>query len=434
MASCAGFLLAALCACPAAAQTDQQLQQAIALQAQGQSEAAYRLLAPQADARAGQPDFDYLLGLTAADTGRYAEAITALQRVLAVQPSNAQARAEIARVYALAGDIDTARAEFDTVNSDPTVPDPVRQRLGRLVRDYDRRIGGGGDDVTGFVDGEAGYDRNINSATGLSSITLPIFAFLGPATLTGPATRMHDGYYQLQAGLSGSTGVSRQDRIYASLLGSWRDNFESNLFDQAGVTGTGGISHAFANTDIVSLSGQVQRFWLGRSGYRTSIGGIAQYTTRLSEGRALSAQIQYYRFDYDRNPLRDADRYAATLTYADRTSFAALGGGLERTVRSGARNLGYWFAALQAGTERPLASNLALLAGGSVEHRDYQGTETLFLKGRADTQLDATLGLRVALGGGVSLRPRVTYTRNFSNIQLYDYSRVTGSAGIRFEF
>lgn len=434
MVSCVVLVLVTASASPAAAQADPRIQQAMALQAEGKSEAAYRLLAPEADAHAGRPDFDYLLGLTAADTGRYADAITALQRVLAVQPDNAQARAEIARVYALAGDIDTARAEFDTVNSDPTVPDPVRQRLGRLVRDYDKRIHGGDDDVTGFVDGEAGYDGNVNTATGLSSITLPIFAFLGPAALTGPATRMHDGYYQLQAGLSGSTGVSRQDRIYASVLGSWRDNFQSDLFDQAGVTGTAGISHALANTDVFSLSGQAQRFWLGRSGYRTSIGGIAQYTTRLAGGRAVSAQVQYYRFNYDNNPLRDANRYAATLTYADRTSFAALGGGTERTVRSGARNLGYWFAALQAGTEHPIAANVALLAGGSVEHRDYLGTEPLFLKGRVDTQLDATLGLRVALGSGVSLRPRVTLTRNFSNIELYDYTRVTGSAGIRFEF
>ena len=41
---------------------------------------------------------------------------------------------------------------------------------------------------------ELGYDGNINTATGLSSITLPLFSFLGPAALTGPATRMDDGY------------------------------------------------------------------------------------------------------------------------------------------------------------------------------------------------------------------------------------------------
>lgn len=430
------LVAAAACtfAVTAVAQTDTLTEQAMALQVQGKSEQAYKLLEPQAGARAGDPDFDYVLGLAAADSGRFAEAIAALQRVLAVQPNNSQARAEIARVYALAGDIDTARAEFDTVNNDPTVPDPVRQRLGKLVRDYDKQISGGGSDLTGFADAEAGYDSNINTATGLSSITLPIFAFLGPATLTGPATRMDDGYYQLQAGLSGSTAVSRQTRAYASALGSWRDNFDSDLFDQAGVTGTTGLSHSFANQDVASLSGQVQRFWLDRTGYRTSLGAIAQYTTRLSKGSALSGQIQYFRSNYDNDPFRDANRYAGTITYANRTSFIGVGGGVEETVRGAARNLGYWFAAGQAGSELALNERLTLLAGASAEHRDYHGTEILFLKSRADTQIDASLSLRIKLAEGLALRPRVTFTRNFSNIDLYDYSRVTGSAGIRFEF
>jgi len=421
-------------AVPAMAQSDSLTSDAMALQAQGKSDEAYRLLAPQTGARAGDPDFDYVLGLAAADSGHFAEAIAALQRVLAVQPDNMQARAEIARVYALAGDIDTARAEFNTVNNDPTVPDPVRQRIGKLVRDYDRQIAGGGSDVTGFADAEIGYDSNVNTATGLSAITLPVFAFLGPAALTGPATRMDDGYYQFQAGLSGSTGVSRQTRLYASALGSWRDNFESDLFDQAGLTATAGASHILANQDVVSLSGQVQRFWLDRTGYRTSSGAIAQYTKRLSAGSALSGQIQYFRSNYDHDPLRDSNRYAGAITYADRTTFASLGGGVEETVRSGARNLGYWFVAGQAGSEVPIGADLALAAGASVEHRGYRGPEPLFLKARDDTQLDASLSLRIKLADGIALRPRVTFTRNFSNIALYDYSRVTGSAGIRFEF
>lgn len=418
---------------PAMAQ-DATITQALALQGKGQSEAAYQMLAPLGDTRAGDPDYDYVLGIAAADTGRFGEAISALQRVIAVQPQNSAARAELARVYGLAGDVDTARAQFDTVLDDPTTPDPVRQRISRLVRDYDQRIRGGKDEVTGFVDAEIGYDGNVNTATGLTSITLPVFAFLGPAALTGAATRMDDGYYQAQAGLSGSTAASRQDRLYASVLGSWRDNFASDLFDQAAVTGSAGASHGFANGDAASLSAQVQRFWLDRTGYRTSAGAVAQYTTRLSRGSALSAQAQYFRLNYDNDPARDANRYAVTLTYANRTTFMGVGAGAEATVRRTARNLGYWFAAAQAGTETPVANNVAVLAGASVEHRDYRGIEPLFLKSRTDTQVDLSAGIRIALGGGLSLRPRVTYTRNFSNIALYDYSRVTGSAAIRFEF
>jgi hypothetical protein len=111
-----------------------------------------------------------------------------------------------------------------------------------------------------------------------------------------------------------------------------------------------------------------------------------------------------------------------------------LGGGREHTLRSGARQLGYRFLAFQGATELPLTPKLALVSGVSIERRDYRGTDPLFLRGRDDTQLDATLGVRLALTKGVSVRPRVTLTRNYSDIALNDYSRITASAGLRIEF
>lgn len=50
------------------------------------------------------------------------------------EPDPAAARAELARAYALAGDIDTAREQFATVVDDPSLPDPVRQRFTGFVR------------------------------------------------------------------------------------------------------------------------------------------------------------------------------------------------------------------------------------------------------------------------------------------------------------
>src|SRR3546814_15830859 len=108
--------------------------------------------------RAGDPDFDYIYGLAAADSGKPAEAIIAFQRVLAVQPDNALARAELARAHALAGDIDTARAHFDPVVQDPSLPDPVRQRFDRLVLTFANQIPGGGTQLYSLPDASHGWD------------------------------------------------------------------------------------------------------------------------------------------------------------------------------------------------------------------------------------------------------------------------------------
>ena len=401
---------------------------------QASLEQRYQELASEERTRAGDPEYDYLLGMAAADSGHLGEALIAFQRVLAKQPNNAQARAEYARVFALAGDVDTAKREFDTVSADPTIPDPVRNRFGRLVRGFDSQIAGGGSSVTGFIDAEGGYDSNINTATNATSITLPVFAFLGPATLNGAARNMSDGFYQLQGGISGSTGLSRQTRAYISSLVNWRDNAGSRAFDQAAVTGTLGVVHSLHNGDAISLSGQVQKFWLGHAGYRTSYGAVAQYTKRLGSNRALAISGQYVGLSYDNNGIIDANRFGGAITLSGKNVYLGLGGGKEQTRQPATDHLSHLFLSAQAGTEYPLNNRMALLAGASVEHRKHDAPDPLFLAERKDTQIDGTLGLRYALGKGLSLRPRVTYTRNFSNIALNDYERVTASVAVRFEF
>ena len=76
---------------------------------------AFQLLEPHEQARAGDPAYDYLLGIAAIDSGELTRGVFALERVLAVNPNHAQARAEIARAYFLMGENKVARQEFEQV-------------------------------------------------------------------------------------------------------------------------------------------------------------------------------------------------------------------------------------------------------------------------------------------------------------------------------
>jgi len=433
LAFAAAFVAMVLCA-PAAAAVDSVVTQAIALQSRGDAAGAFALLAPMEGSRAGDADFDYALGLAAADSGRIGIAIRALQRVIAVQPENAQARAEIARVYALAGDAASASAAFDTVVADPTVPDPVRQRIDGLIKRLDRTARGRTRSLSAFADLEGGYDSNVNAATSATTITLPAFAFLGPATLGGGATRVGAEFVQAQAGVSATGGLTRQTGVYGSILGLWRDALDGGQFDQAALTGTAGLTHSFLNRDVISLSGQVQGFWLARDPFRTSYAAIGQYTHRLGDGEALAFSVQYAWLDYTRDPLRRADRVATTLAYTGRTWFANAGGGTERPRDVAGRHLGSDFASLSAGFELPVANRLAVTGSAAVEYRGYRDADPLFLGKRRDWQADASIGVRYALTDKLSVRPRVTYTRTDSNFALYSYDRVTASVALRIEY
>lgn len=429
----AALVAVTICA-PATAAVDAVVTDALALHVQGKAAEAFALLSPLETKRAGDPDFDYALGIAAADSSHAGRAIAALQRVLAVQPNNAQARAEIARVYAMAGDLETAKTEFDTVIVDPSLPDPVRQQLNSLSRKYGQAMRGGPKRVNGFIEIEGGYDGNVNAATSATSITLPVFAFLGPATLNGGATRQSEAFAQIQGGISAVAPLSRQTKLFGSALGLWRNAFNGEAFDQGAATGTLGIAHSSVKGDVISLSGQAQQFWLAREGYRASYGAIGQYTNRLTGGDALSFAVQYAAIDYKTDTLRDANRYTGTISYAGKKVYASIGGGKEDTRRAAGRHLGYWLATAQAGVEQPLSDRFSLAAGVSAERRDYNGTDPLFLKGRKDTQIDASLSLRAIIAKGLILRPRVTYTRNESNLTLYKYDRFTASISLRKEF
>lgn len=402
--------------------------------AQSEKDRAYEALQEQAGQRAGDPAFDYQLGIAAIDTGRYGEAIIALQRVLAVQPGNAAARAELARAYALAGDIDTARDQFATVVDDPSLPDPVRQRFTGFVRQFDKQIAGGGSDISGFVDASAGHDDNINSATELNSIVIPLFSFLGPGQLGAQARAQSDEFFDLTAGISGVTAISRQDRLFASALGNIRENFTDDVFDQAALTGTVGYAHSFAGGDVISVSAQGQQFWLGGDGFRTSFGAVAQYTKPLVNGRALTVSAQWNRLNFDGDPLRDANRYAAGVGFVGKRFAVNVTGGKEETLRGAGDAQSFAFIGANLGAEIPLAKRVAVVAGAGFDVRRHDDPDALFLTSREDERLDLQAGLKFAVLDTLFLQPRATYTRNWSNIALFDFDRWTVSVGARFEF
>lgn len=412
---------------------------AVPASAQGQGDRAaaertYQTLAPQVATRAGDPQFDYALAIAALDSGRYGEAIIALQRVLAVQPDNAAARAELARAYAMTGDIDTARDQFATVVDDPSLPDPVRQRFTGFVRQFDKQMQGGGSDISGFVDARVGHDSNINAATDLTEITIPLFAFLGPGNL-GPNARANDDeFWEASAGLSGVLAVGRQDRIFGSLLGSYRDNFDSSAFDQASGTATVGFAHTFANRDVISVSAQAQTFVLDDDGYRDSVGAVVQYTKLMGSGRALTISGQYNRLNFNNQPLLDADRFAGAIGYVTRNLSATVQAGKEETRRDAGDAFSFWFANASVGAEVPLGERIALVGGAAFDLRRYDAPDALFLVERSDERLDTQAGLKFAITDNLFFTPRATYTRNWSNIALYDYDRWTVSGGLRFEF
>ena len=125
---------------------------------------------------------------------------------------------------------------------------------------------------------------------------------------------------------------------------------------------------------------------------------------------------------------------ALAVGYVTRVLSANVSGGHEETRRAAGDAYSNTFATASIGAELPVTARIAVVAGAAFDLRRYDAADALFLVERNDERVDLQAGLKVALVDGLFFVPRGTYTRNWSNIPLYDYDRWTVSAGVRFEF
>lgn len=111
---------------------------ALALVEAGKAESALKLVATHEADYVGIPDFDYLLGAIALAAGSNSMAVSALERVVLVQPSYAGAWLDLAIAHFRLGELDTAESMLQHVNEhfapSPKLRAEIADVLGRIKR------------------------------------------------------------------------------------------------------------------------------------------------------------------------------------------------------------------------------------------------------------------------------------------------------------
>lgn len=106
------FAVALACLAPGAFAQDALLDDARARLNRRDAAGAFALLDKAEMARAGEPRFDYLMGVAALDAGHATRAVFALERVVQRDPQDMLARAELGRAYLAVGDATAAREQL----------------------------------------------------------------------------------------------------------------------------------------------------------------------------------------------------------------------------------------------------------------------------------------------------------------------------------
>ncbi len=398
----------------------------------GNPQAAYNLLIPLQSQRAGDLEYDFLLGSAALGIGRNAEAVFALERVLAVLPNSAPARALIARAYFNLKETETAKREFENVRKQD-VPPEVAATIDRFLDAITRVEESSRTVIHGFVEVSLGYDTNVNSATADNQVAIPAFGGL-VFTLTPTSTKLDDEFIGFGGGVNFQHPISKRLALFGGLAYQNRTNTSEDNFSTYYYDANLGLSYR-RDRNTFTLATQYNSFFVDdpqvySEAYRNASGVTGQWQHDFDARNQVSFFVQYSRLEYPDQEIRNADRYVGGAGYAHAfgrgTLITYLGayGGVEDEKEAGVPQLGHDLYGARLGAQWNMSEKFALFLNASGERREYGGPDPFFLVDRKDSQYNASAGFTVFPRKGVRVTTQAGGTRNDSNIPINEFDRV----------
>ena len=439
-----------LCAVAQSPQADAQvIERANALIKAGNAKQAYSDLIVLQDKHSGEPAFDYVLGLAALDSGRIDDAIIAFERVLAVQPNHAGAQMDLARAYYAAGSFDLAEAAFKQLQA-LNPPPAARAAIARYLDAIQARKQQLQPGWSMWSELGLGYDSNITAVPRDFGAAAQQSFNLAGIEATGNAVKRSAAFAQgllggeyvrpLSAGWSLFGGGDLRARGY---------HHETDFNTYSGEARFGGSRNAGA--DQWRFMGSYLEF--RQKGDAPGdpqptndrrMGGVAVDWRRSLDPRtqvSLGAQLNTVRFptnnveDFDQvylqgSYLHSFERKGVPLVYL--TAFVT-NDRARNTLPDGVTTKSKNLAGLRGLLQYVTTPSTTVFGGLGVVYRrdrDDFARSTTVARGR-DVYGEANLGLTFQFREKCMLRVLYSYTRNNSNIDIYDFDRNEVSSTIR---
>jgi tetratricopeptide (TPR) repeat protein len=412
------------------------LGEAEALVRAGKAEQAWALLAPLEREHAGRPDFDYLLGLAALESGRPNRATFVLERVITVNPGHLAARLEMARAYFALNDFERAEREFGFIlqSAPPAEIRSLSETYLERIRTASRRRQSG---LSGYVEAAFGRDTNVSAAAAQSSIFVPA---LGVELTPDPAfQRRPDEFVSLAAGLEYAHALGAGLALVAGADVRQRWHSDAEAFDFRAVDLHLLLNQRLGERDGMQYSLGHGDYQLDDRRYRETQSLGAQWTRNASPATRIAFSGQGHRIRYRAPEARAAssDLIAAgasashllqpsSLTIAFGGLYAGYDHAVAGRVDGDRRILG-----VSLGLQRRVLTRVEAMVRLSLLDSDYKTQNVDFGVTRHDHQLDAALGVGWEFADGWLLRAQVARTANHSNLALNDYRRTESSIALQ---
>ena len=391
-------------------------------------ESAYRLLIQYEENLTGSDTYNYLLGVSALDSGRAGEAIFSLQRLVVREPDFAGGRMELARAYFEVGDNELARTEFERLLEESP---PEKARI--VIIDYldaiDTRARDYQSSSDFFVEFGSGYDSNPAASTADDQF-LNFF-------LADENVEQESSYAELSAGALWTNPLTPDAQLVVNGSIAHRSNPSAHYVDPTNAM-AGATVNWRSGENSASVGLTAMKMNLDGESNKTDYALTLTYSHLFSDTWSFDSfgRIGTARYT-DELEIQDADQYMVGLgaTYwghRSRINFALI------TQQDDARETGSVFSNDGLGVRimgvwrqpKNRSYSLELMALETEYDDPFFGAE------REDDLYAITLGATWErfLARGWSLTVRLSYSEKDSTVSLYGYDRLEGGIVTRKEF
>jgi hypothetical protein len=364
-------------------------------------------------------------GMMLASLKRYREAAVAFRRLLDEKPNAARVRLELARVLALMGDESAARRELRQAEA-AGLPPEVALAVGQFdqaLRSH-KRFGGS-------VEVALAPDSNINRATEARVLD----TIIAPLTLSSDARKQSgigvhvsgQGYAKFGLG----SGLSLVPRVSALAM-----LYRKSEFTDISSSALIGLEWQGKQDRLTPSIGETRRWYGGKPYDRTDAFSL-DWLHALGKRAQLVVSGSASRADYQLNDLQDGSIYALSASLeralSSRAGISVTASGIRQTARdpgyattSGGLTVVGWRE----------AGRTTLFTSGTVQRTEGDAALFLFGDRRREWFFSARAGatFRQLTIHGLAPYVRVSFERNRSSLQLYDYGRVATEFGLTRAF
>ena len=354
------------------------------------------------------------------------EAAVLLREILDEEPNAQRARLELARILAMIGEERAARRELRQAQAGG-LPDNVSRIVDQFQNALRSRK-----PLGASLEVALAPDSNINRATDRSSLDTGFF----------PIELDEDAQSQSGLGLSlagqgfARLPISKKLSLLPRLAGTGRF-YESSQFNDISASGQLGLERAAGDASRLTLSAGFTRRWFGGERFNDTAALSLDWLRPLNAKSQIrigaTAGIQ----NFARNPGQDGELYQVNVGYERALSArSGLGFGLSG-ARQTATNPSFasWSGGGTALFHRE-AFGATVFTSASIRRLSGDAAPFLFDAPRREWLLRGVLGanIRGIQIEGFSPVVRFVAERNFSNVELFDYSRAALEVGISRAF